>query len=247
MKIEGRVPPKPVGTCKAGSSEQFMWYSNHILNGHEVCDCYKVGGWEGPVDKYNQTENRIYKKDNTTIAYFQWFGDVVAPRGTFSFWPLQQTPPQPVQQTCPAGQFQGNWLWNQPLEEFITSTVAHFHPTHLVVDAAYWPINPKNVLFWNKVSLAGVAAVLSSHGKVLWRTPPKRSDYPKGREHAGAVDTNIFLGQSWQVWDAHDTVQKYQGKRRDDEIFFDNTHLLPPAQCHLMKNFLTSHVCPIWR
>lgn len=247
MDIKERVPPKPVGQCKIGTTEAFSWYSNRILNGHEVCDCYKVGGWEGPKDVYNQTENRIYTKGSTTIAYFQWFGDVVDPRGTFSFWPLQQNPPQKVDQTCPAGQFKGSWLWSQPLAQFMTTTVAHFQPTHLVVDAAYWPIKPKDTLFWESVSAAGVAAILSSHGKVLWRTPPKRSDYPAEKEHAGSVDQNIFLSKSWQVWDAQDTVRQFQGKRTDDELFYDNTHLRPQAQCHLMQNFLTSHVCPIWR
>jgi len=248
MNISGRAPPKPVGNCKAGTTQNLLWYQNNILNGHEVCDCYKVGGWEGPIDANNQTENRIYTKGSTTIAYFQWFGDVVAPRGTFSFWPLQQVPPQPVQQTCPAGQFQGSWLWSSPLQTFITTTVAHFRPTHLVVDAAFWPIEPTNTAFWEQVSLAGVAAVLSSQGKVLWRTPPLRSDYPKNKEHAGSVDKNIFLSKGWQLWDAHAAVTTLQGDNADNkELFQDSTHLNPKAQCHIMKDFLNTHVCPIWR
>lgn len=246
FKIKGEAPPKPVGPCKAGSAEEFHWYSNRILNGHEVCDCYKVGGWEGPLDVNNQTENRVYSNGKTTIAYFQWFGDVVSPRGTFSFWPLQQMPPQPVQQQCPAGQFRGSWEWSMPLAQFISSTVVHFQPTHLVVDAAFWPIQPDNKLFWDGVANAGVSAVLNTHGKVLWRTAPTRADYPSTGEHSSKVDTSGFTRKGWQLYDASEIVKEYEAQvaPQDSKIFLDSTHLLPKAQCFLMQSFLERHVCP---
>ena len=35
-------------------------YTNYLFNGHEACDCFEFGGWAGPVDVNNATENRIY-------------------------------------------------------------------------------------------------------------------------------------------------------------------------------------------
>jgi hypothetical protein len=242
MKMEGLEMPLPSGLCRVGSSAPFLWYSNQIFNGHEICDCYKTGVWEGPKDVNNQTENRIYRNGDTMIAYFQWFGDVVPPRGTFSFSPLQQEPPALPSQMCPVGQFKGTWDWHMPLQTFISDAVSHFQPTHLIVDAAYWPIDSKDTTFWEGVSTAGVSAVLSSHGKVLWRTAPKRSDI-RITEHSGDVDKSIFTNKGWQMYDAYDSVRHFQGEQDDDAVFFDNTHLKPQAQCHLIKDFLKTHVC----
>jgi len=243
MEIKGQKKPAPVKGCKIGSTEEYLRYSNSILNGHEICDCYKTGEWDGPRDVNNQTENRIYNNGKTSIAYFQWFGDVVAPRGTFSFGPLQQQPPQPVVQQCPAGQFKGSWDWTMPVAQFITSSVAHFWPTHLIVDAAFWPIEPYNSPFWEGIAKAGVSAVLSSHGQVLWRTTPKRQDY-SNVEHSGSVDMTNLVSKGWNVFDAQNIVRQYQGTRSDDAVFMDAIHLNPKTQCHLIKDFVKRLVCP---
>lgn len=253
MQILGQEPSKPVWPCRSGTAEKSLWYSNRILNGHEVCDCYKEGGWKGPVDVNNQTENRVYDNGKSMIAYFQWFGDVVQPRGTFSFWPLQQSPRAPVQQQCPAGQFKGSWEWSMTLPQFISSTVSVFQPTHLIIDAAYWPIQPQDTAFWNSVADAGLSAVLNTHGKVLWRTAPTRMDYPIA-EHSREVDTNSFIAKGWKLYDASGIVKEYRntkakaddkGSRKDTDVFFDTTHLAPKAQSFLMKNFLNRYVCPV--
>lgn len=70
MKIKGQKKPAPVKGCKRGSTEEYLRYSNSILNGHEVCDCYKTGVWDGPRDVNNQTENRIYNNGKTSIGTF---------------------------------------------------------------------------------------------------------------------------------------------------------------------------------
>jgi len=251
MDTKGQAPTPPVHPCKTGSAEKFLWYTNKILNGHEVCDCYKEGGWQGPIDVNNQTENRVYDNGNTMIAYFQWFGDVVQPRGTFSLWPLQQRPRAPYHPQCPAGQFKGSWDWSMTLPQFISSTVSAFSPTHLVIDAAFWPIQPTNTVFWDAVAQTGLSAVLSTQGKVLWRTAPTRLDYPIP-EHSRDVDTASMVVKGWKLYDASGIVMEYRqhdplfaGSKEDKDVFQDTTHLTPKAQSFLMKNFLNRHVCPI--
>jgi len=248
MEIKGQEPPTPVNGCTSGSAEKYLWYSNRILNDHEVCDCYKEGGWHGAVDVNNQTENRVYDNGKTMIAYFQWFGDVVQPRGTFSFWPLQQKPRGPFHQQCPVGQFKGSWDWSMTLPQFLSSTVAHFQPTHLVIDAAFWPIQPQNTAFWDAVAQTGLSAVMNTQGKVLWRTAPTRLDYPIEKEHSRLVDTSSFAAKGWKIYDASDIVGQYrlyEGSKADDDVFYDTTHLKPKAQSFLMKNFLNRYVCPV--
>lgn len=251
MQVQGKEPPAASSTCRSDTASQFLWYSNHILNGHEVCDCYKTGGWRGAVDVNNQTENRVYDNGRTTIAYFQWLGDIVPPRGSFSLWPLQQKPRPPFLQQCPAGQWKGSWDWVMPLQQFLTSAVAVFQPTHLVIDAAFWPIDPANTFLWEGIAQAGVTAVLSNQGKVLWRTTPVRTDYAVD-ESSAKVDKSTFLHRGWKLFDASGIISQYRnensfwyGAKGDNDIFYDNTHLRPEAQCYIMKNFLHQHVCPL--
>jgi len=226
------------------------------LNQHELCDCYKndPAGAFHIADIYNQTENRVYVSENvntgqsTMIAYFQWFGDIVNPRGSVDFspltyLPLHLDPPKAVKQQCPVGQFKGGWDWSMQVQQFVSTFVRGLKPTHLVIDAAYWPINPQNTLLWEQLSLAGANAVLESGGTVFWRTVPLRHDYPIP-EPSGFVNVQTFLTKGWKIFDASGLIKRYRGARPDDEIFFDQTHLRPHSESHLMWDFLQTHVCP---
>lgn len=244
-------------SCTLGTAESYLWYSNSIYNGHEMCDCYKNDPTQKfqIADLYNQTENRIYINQNaytgrsTMIAYFQWFGDIINPRGSVDFspltyLPLHLDPPKAIKQQCPVGQFKGHWDWTLRVQYFISNFVKALNPTHLVVDAAYWPTNPANTAFWNEMSVAGANAVLASGGTVFWRTVPLRNDYPIA-EPSGGVNTQTFLSKGWKIFDASGMIKTYRGGKSDDEIFFDTVHLRPHSESHLMWKFLQTHVCPL--
>jgi len=252
----GRAPLVASPQCTIGSAESFLWYSNSVMNGHELCDCYKNDPKQvfHIADIYNQTENRIYVNQNvntghsTMISYFQWFGDVVHPRGSVDFspltyLPLHLDPPKAVDQQCPVGQFKGGWDWTMQVQDFISNFAMSLKPTHLIIDAAYWPTLPTNTALWEQISLAGAKAVAPSKGKVLWRTVPLRHDYPIA-EPSSAVNLQPFTSKGWQLYDAANMVKTYRGNRADDEIFFDTVHLRPQSQSHLMWDFLQTHVCP---
>lgn len=233
--------------CTIGTAESFFHYSNDLFNGHEVCDCYKNDPsrhFDGS-DSFNQTENRVYRKGSTTIAYFQWFGDTVGPRGSVDFTPLARAAAQdePLQQQCPPGQFQGNWLWKLPLHHFVANFVRSLKPTHVVIDAAFWPTQADDRKFWDDLSLAGASAVQNTHGSVFWRTVPLRNDYPS-EEASSSVDQQIFFSRGWKLFDARAAVASFQGAREDKAAYSDTFHLNPAAESNLMWQFLQKHVCP---
>jgi hypothetical protein len=167
--VQGNLPPEVVtsahqaGCIPCGETETFIRYTNWILNGHEVCDAHHNGDWTAATDIYNATENRIYMNGATMISYFQWFGDVVPPRGTFDISPMLRQPPQVVHPMCPVGQFPGKWAWSLSLVDFIQNVIRYARPTHLVISAAFWPAHPENVQFWDSLAHAGKLSV------GLWR------------------------------------------------------------------------------
>merc|ERR1719331_3256996 len=169
VPTHGCHSPNPYGI------ETFYRYSNSLFNGHEACDCYKFGTWSGTTDTYNSTENRVYINGDTMISYFQYFGDVVPPRGTFDISPLLEQPPKVPQQTCPIGQFPGKWSWAQTLPDFLRTVVKKSKPTHVIVSASFWPILPHDLAFWNNVADAGAEAVRDSGGHIFWQTTPQRT------------------------------------------------------------------------
>jgi len=253
----GRPPMMAAPTCTLGTAESYLWYSNSIFNQHEMCDCYKNDPSQvfHIADLYNQTENRIYVNKNaatgrsTMIAYFQWFGDTISPRGSVDFspltyMPLHLDPPKAIKQQCPVGQFKGHWDWTLQVQYFISNFVKALSPTHLVVDAAYWPTNPANLAFWEQVSLAGADAVLASGGTVFWRAVSLRNDYPIA-EPSSSVNVQVFLSKGWKIFDASGMVKRYRGAKLDDEVYFDTVHLRPHSESHLMWEFLQTHVCPM--
>ena len=69
----------PTGSskCRNGRTdwERFFWYTNSLLNGHEVCDCFRKPSGKSCCKL--ATENRLYSKGNTVIGFFQWFGQVL--------------------------------------------------------------------------------------------------------------------------------------------------------------------------
>lgn len=235
----GCLAPIPPG------SETYMRYSNAVLNGHEACDCYEFGTWTTAADIYNSTENRIYINGNTMISYFQYFGDVVPPRGTFDMTPLLQQPPKAPQQPCPVGQFAGGWSWAKTLPEFLRTVVKQSNPTHIVLSASFWPIQPQNTAFWDDVAAAGVESVMNSHGQMIWKTTPQRGhESLPYRYQSPRLDMTRFAQKGWQVYPAGQVVESFQGAWPNDAVFYDFAHLRPRAQCHMSQAFLAAHVCP---
>jgi len=111
-----------------GSAESYLRYSNTVFNGRETCDCYKNDpkGEFHIADIYNQTENRIYSNGDTMIAYFQWFGDTVNPRGSvnlspLTYLPMHFEPAKALHQQCPVGQFKGHWDWSMPAPQLLSN------------------------------------------------------------------------------------------------------------------------------
>lgn len=235
----GCQSPLPYG------AETNFRYANGVLNGHETCDCYETGTWSQAADLYNSTENRVYVNGNKMVAYFQYMGDAVPPRGTFDISPLLQQPPKPIQQTCPVGQFSGTWSWAKTLPDFLRNVVRYANPTHVVVSSAFWPIQPANVPFWTDVAAAGAESVMDNKGQVIWKTTPQRiHESTPYRYVSPRVDMTPFAQRGWQVFPAEQIVQNFQGAWPNNAIFYDFAHLRPPAQCHQMQAFLSTHVCP---
>jgi len=252
QNVGGRPPPAATAGCKVGTAESYLSYSNSIFNGHEMCDCYKNDPSKEfhIADIYNQTENRIYANGNTMIAYFQWFGDTVGPRGSVDFSPLtyepwSADPFHSINQQCSAGQFKGSFDWSIPIPHFISNFVKALKPSHVVVDAAYWPTNPQNSQFWEEISLAGADAVRDTMGSAFWRTVPLRDDYPIA-EPSSSVNKMHFTNHGWKTWDASAVVKSYRAHRVDTEIFSDTVHLRPHTESYLMWNFLLTNVCPVY-
>jgi hypothetical protein len=249
LKAGGFLPPEVKakhnvpGCNQGGGTETFMRYTNHILNGHEVCDCHQNGNWKGAGDWYNSTENRVYWNGNTMLSYFQWFGDVVSPRGTMDITPALGLQHQAVQLQCPVGQFPGHWAWSMSLKDFIMTTVKNANPTHVVISAAFWPSKPEDTVFWDELAKAGAASVQATHGQVFWRTTPQRTDH-QSADPASLVDKARFLQNGWKVYPAQQIVLQFQGARNNDEIFYDFTHLKPAAATFLMRTWMEQSVCP---
>lgn len=220
-------------------------YSNALFNGHEACDCYEFGTWTTPADIYNSTENRVYINGDTMISYFQYFGDVVPPRGTFDISPLLKQPPEVPAQQCPVGQFPGTWSWAKTLPDFLRTTVKQSNPTHVILSTSFWPIQPTNTAFWNEVAAAGAEAVSNSKGQLIFKSTPQRVHeampyrYPSPR-----LDMTPFGNSGWKLFPAGQLVQAYQGTWPNDAVFYDFAHLRPRSECHLMQAFLGTHVCP---
>lgn len=251
---EGGIPHSPLpvattspvykdGCIQGGQNEHVFRYTNYLFNGHEACDCFEFGGWAGPVDVNNATENRIYLNGDTMISYFQWFGDVVPPRGTYDLTPLLSQPPQPPTLQCPVGQFSGEWTWAYSMRDFLLNVVRQARPTHLVLSTSFWPIQPLMLDLWDDIADAGVQAVMDTGGAVIWRTTPQRTDHTSGHV-SPRVNMTPFVDRGWQLFPAQTIVAQYQGWQNNNAVFYDFAHLRPPAQCHLTKTFLQTHVCP---
>lgn len=247
------IPAMPKIGCTSPEPnwEAYMRYSNELFNGHETCDCYRFGNWKGPLDVYNSTENRIYNNGDTLLAYFQWFGDVVLPRGTFNVLPSLSTPPTAAAmsaQQCPVGQFPGGWTWGMTMEHFLSLVVRFARPTHVVLSTAFWPLDPSKTAYWEGIAAAGVKSVSDTGGKVIWRNTPQRTDGNPPHHYVSprlqpAVQASMKK-QGWQFFDADKQVQAFKGARPWDSVFYDTAHLQPAAECNLAGTFLKDYVCP---
>lgn len=249
QKAGGPLPPavqinRTVPGCiGGGGTETFMRYTNHILHGHEVCDCHQNGNWKGPGDYYNSTENRVYVNNGLVLSYFQWFGDTVSPRGTADISQALGGQPQTMHLQCPVGQFPGSWAWTQALSSFLTNVIQYANPTHLVISAAFWPSPPSASTFWDDLAQAGTTAVQRSKGAVFWRTTPQRMDKTL-IDPASSVNTQRFLDKGWHIFPAQQIVANLQGSSKDSDIYYDYTHLKPVPATNLVQNWLQQNVCP---
>merc|ERR1719498_2309759 len=88
--------------------------------------------------------------------------------------PLLRQPPGVPQPQCPVGQFPGKWEWAFQMKHFLEHVVQVAKPTHLVLSTAFWPVTPSMTDLWDGIADAGVKAVLTSGGEVIWRTTPQR-------------------------------------------------------------------------
>merc|ERR1740130_1211650 len=129
-----------------------------------------------------------------------------------------------------------------PVPTFISHFIKEMKPTHLIVDAAYWPLSPQHAPFWEALSAAGAEAVRATKGSVFWRTVPLRNDYPIA-EPSSAVNTLLFATKGWKTWDASAVVKHYRAGRGDPEIFADTVHLSPHTESFLMWTFLHTNIC----
>lgn len=243
-------PPVTKWGCQSTDTkwESYYRYSNAIFNGNEYCDCYRFGNWRGPYDLYNNTENRVYTNGNTMLAYFQWFGDVVQPRGTYNILPLLGQPHYAAKAQCPVGQFPGSWSWGVGIDRFLSTVVRYARPTHLVVSSAFWPVKPEDTDLWNSIARAGIEAVMDTGGQVIWRSTPQRYDIEPALNYVSpriqpAIQAAMTTA-GWKFWNTQNIVEGFRGGRPYGEVFYDNAHLKPPAASHLADNFLKTYVCP---
>lgn len=246
MQAQFPAVGKPGCLNTDASWEQYYRYSNGLFNGHEYCDCYRFGEWKGAVDAYNNTENRIYNNGDTMLAYFQWFGDVVLPRGTYDILPLLAQPSLQATAQCPVGQFPGTWSWGVNIDRFLATVVRYSRPTHLVVSSAYWPVKPEDDSLWSSIAKAGVEAVMDTGGQVIWRKTPLRADIEfqyKSPRIAPSIQAGM-TSAGWKFWDTQTVIEAYRGTRPWSDVYYDNAHLHPAAESHMADTFLKTYVCP---
>lgn len=213
--------------------ESFYRYTNLLFNGHEVCDCYRYGN-----QYVNTTENRLYTSatGDVKLAYFQWWGQYSSPRG---MCPLQAfTAPGSAPQTCPAGEGLGAFTWQVPVADFVASAVAQIAPTHLVMNADWWPVEKLGQPFWAQLAAAGAGAVKPSSGRAFFKQSPA-----KGARQPNYVDMTPFTANGWQVYNAAQIVGEIQASWPVEQIFFDDMHLTPAANVHLQSRFVQDFLC----
>lgn len=214
--------------------ESFYRYSNMVYNGHEVCDCYRYGNQYG-----NTTENRMYKSASGDFQanYFQWWGQQSVPHGMA---PVEVfTAPGSVWPTCPAGEGKP-FHWQMPTADFIQHIVSTMAPTHLVINADWWPVDQLPPAFWTQLAAAGVHAVTASGGRALLKNAPSKL----GARQPNYIDPTPFTGSGWQIYDAAAIVGEIQTTWPNENVFFDEyMHLTPAANVHLTSRFVQNFLC----
>lgn len=214
--------------------ESFYRYSNMVYNGHEVCDCYRYGNQYG-----NTTENRMYKSASGDFqaTYFQWWGQTSVPHG---MGPVEAfTAPGSLWPSCPAGEGKP-FQWQMPTVEFIQNIVSTMSPSHLVINADWWPIDKLPPVFWTQLAAAGVHAVTASGGQAFLKNAPAKL----GARQPNYIDPAPFTASGWQVYDAAKIVGEIQGTWPNEQIFVDEyMHLTPAANVHLTSRFVRNVLC----
>jgi len=214
--------------------ESFYRYSNLVYNGHEVCDCYRYGNEYG-----NTTENRMYTSasGDFKLTYFQWWGQQSVPHGMA---PVEVfTAPGTQWPTCPAGEGKP-FQWQMPTVDFIQNIVSTLAPTHLIINADWWPIEQLPPVFWTQLAAAGVHAVSTTGGKAFLKNAPAKL----GARQPNYVDPTPFAQSGWHMYDAAGIVSEIQGTWPNEAVFFDEyMHLTPAANVHLVSRFVQNFLC----
>eukprot|EP00928_Gymnodinium_smaydae_P053250 TRINITY_DN37289_c0_g1_i1.p1 TRINITY_DN37289_c0_g1~~TRINITY_DN37289_c0_g1_i1.p1 ORF type:complete len:362 (+),score=25.39 TRINITY_DN37289_c0_g1_i1:50-1135(+) len=232
------VSPRPAAMgCKRDDLkwESFYRYTNLLFNGHEVCDCYRYGNHYA-----NTTENRMYTSaaGDVKIAYFQWWGQASVPRG---MCPVQAfTAPGTTAPTCPAGEG-SNFAWQSPVADFVSNIVTQMAPTHLVMNADWWPVDQLPVTFWTQLAAAGVHAVSASGGRAFFKQSPAKLGV--GARQPNYIDMTPFTTAGWQMYNAAQIVGEIQTTWTNEAVFFDDMHLTPAANVHLLHRFVQNYLC----
>eukprot|EP00929_Paragymnodinium_shiwhaense_P114845 TRINITY_DN83368_c0_g1_i1.p1 TRINITY_DN83368_c0_g1~~TRINITY_DN83368_c0_g1_i1.p1 ORF type:complete len:371 (+),score=51.41 TRINITY_DN83368_c0_g1_i1:63-1175(+) len=214
--------------------DSFYRYSNLVFSGHEVCDCYRHGN-----DFGNTTENRFYKSasGDFTAAYFQWWGQQAVPHG---MCPVEVfTAPGTAWPTCPAGEGKA-FHWQLPTVDFIQNIVSTMAPTHLIINADWWPIDQLPATFWSQLAAAGIHAVTASGGRAFLKNAPAKL----GARQPNYVDPAPFTAAGWHMYNAAQIVGEIQTTWPNHDVFIDDyMHLTPAANVHVTNRFVSSFLC----
>lgn len=232
-------PRQPLQGCKRDDLkwESFYRYTNMIFNGHELCDCYRHGN-----DYGNTTENRIYRSasGDFSLAYFQWWGQFSNPHGQCTPAAYSTGTPGSVASQCRPGEG-ASFAWAQPAPEFLLSAVKNMRPTHLVMNADWWPVDQLAPSFWQQLAAAGIQAVQPQGGRAFWRSSPAKF----GARQPNFVDTTPLTAAGWQGYPAAEIIAEVQPSWPNHAVFSDEyMHLTPAANVHVVHRFLQTLVCP---
>jgi len=248
------LPTAKVRACHPGELNWLRYYSytNALFRGREKCECHRNSA------RNLYTENRIYINaiTNTTLAYFQWFGDSHLPHG----WDdkLFQGTFKSYQSSCPTGYLPNSnkdRAWKSSVATFLRTTVPRLKPTHLFLQAGWWPLKRFDKNAWIEIARAGSEAVSSTRGKFVWRTTPtslstmqnlikKGKLKAVGERYSHGVDVTLLLQNGVTHLHNSDCIIQYFEKRNgESSTFVDKRHLSARANVALARDMMSELIC----
>ena len=191
-----------------------------------MCDCYRSHGHHGePLSTI--TENRIFHDPsiNLTVAYFQYFGSALSPRGSIPFDDFING----SQPRCPPGQRQQAQSWSKPIHKFLSQYLVRLRPTHVFINAGLWSVG--RGMNWS--SLADAAGELKQTGsKVFWRSTPVH----EGKRQPYSNEAEYLVSRGLKLYDAARLVHK-------PSFLADGRHLTPLANVELVQQMIGHILC----